>query len=229
MGGTTATGLADLGPDVGQVDRGRDEGRYRQNADQREAICHTGEADHHSDAEDDEPERLGLLATRDEGAGRPAQRIDECPHLDYEGPDRQHKEQPCERCEGVEGKHSANLPVPAGSQRGQAALISPTVAPPPVTGATASLSRAARSAPGTRPVRAAGPDGPAGSPVSSRSSAMITGSTPRCAPSSILTAPARPSARANAPTPSAPDFVSSPGTAVISAFSGLVLPAVQAG
>ena len=64
---------------------------------------------------------------------------------------------------------------------------------------------------------------------SRRSSATVTGTRPRAAPSSILNAAARPSASANPSTPSAPDFSSRPGTAAISARSGLVVPDVHSG
>src|SRR6266568_2387022 len=130
------------------------------------------------------------------------------------------------------------------AQRGSAARISPTGTPPPVTGVVARRTRTAttgaraaattgaRAAATTGARAAAAPDGAtatrSGASRSSRSVA-ISGGTARCAPSSNLTAAARPSASANAQTPSAPDFINSPGTAPAISASGLVVPEVQIG
>src|SRR6516225_10060153 len=77
-------------------------------------------------------------------------------------------------------------------------------------------ARASRSAPSAR------------SAPMARSSATVIAGMVRGAPSSILTAPARPSARANACTPSAPDLTSSPGTAWWSSRSERLVPDVHA-
>ena len=103
------------------------------------------------------------------------------------------------------------------TQPGARGLISPTTWLPPVTGVCASPASVLASAPGSF----CAPSRP--------STATLTGTRPRAAPSSILKAAARPSASANPSTPSAPDFTSRPGTAAISARSGRVVPDVHSG
>src|ERR1700689_388755 len=87
---------------------------------------------------------------------------------------------------------------------GSTARISPTGWPPPVTGLVASCLSEETLTPSGPPPE-----------VSSSSSLASSGASARWPPSSILTAPARPSARAKAQTPSAPPFMSRPGTAAI--------------
>src|SRR5208283_4428938 len=91
--------LPDLGPDVNQVDRGRDERRDRQDRDGRRAANVEGvtKADDHRDTEDDQPDGLGLLTRGYEGRGRPAYRVDERESLEHERGDRDDGEEDTER------------------------------------------------------------------------------------------------------------------------------------
>jgi Peptidase family M48 len=72
------------GPDVGQVDGGRDERRDRQDGDGADAVDRACQPDHGGHAEDDQPQLLGLLAGRHERLRRPADSVDEGPRLDDE-------------------------------------------------------------------------------------------------------------------------------------------------
>src|ERR1700729_3454553 len=92
VGRAAALELADLRPDVGQVDRGRDEGDHGQEPD-RAAVRGGVEAEHEGDAEDDQPQWLGQLAGRDEGRAGPDDAVDKRPRLDYERRDgKRHEE-----------------------------------------------------------------------------------------------------------------------------------------
>src|SRR3984885_2916529 len=92
VGRAAALELADLRPDVGQVDRGRDEGDHGEEPD-RAAVGGGVEPEHEGDAEDDQPQWLGQLAGRDEGRAGPDDAVDKRPRLDYERRDgKRHEE-----------------------------------------------------------------------------------------------------------------------------------------
>src|SRR5215831_15904385 len=119
--GSAALELPDLGPHVGEVDGGRDEGDDREDRQRVREVGDTGQADEAGHAEDDQPEWLGLLAGRGERGGGPAHRVDEGPHLDDQGRQPERLEEPGERGNSSRGEHPSRLSGPgtiwAGSQR----------------------------------------------------------------------------------------------------------------
>src|ERR1019366_460704 len=113
-----ALGPADLGPDVGEVDRSGHERRDGQDADRGYANGQGAEVqpDHRCHPEDDQPQRLGLLARRDKCLRGPTQRVNEGPHLGDERAEGKDLEEPVER--GVSPRHrehDARLSGPGGT------------------------------------------------------------------------------------------------------------------
>src|ERR1017187_910375 len=105
-----ALGPADLGPDVGEVDRSGHERRDGQDADRGYASGQGAEVqpDHRCHPEDDQPQRLGLLAGRDKCLRGPTQRVNEGPHLGDERAEGKDLEEPVER--GVSPRHREHDP-----------------------------------------------------------------------------------------------------------------------
>jgi hypothetical protein len=92
VGRAAALELADLRADVGQVDRGGDEGDHGEEPD-RAAVGGGVEPEHEGHAEDDQPQWLGQLAGRDEGRGGSDDAVDKRPRLDHERRDgKRHEE-----------------------------------------------------------------------------------------------------------------------------------------
>ena len=87
-----------LGAYVGQVDGRRDERRDRQDRGRAHAVHRAGQPDHGGHAEDDQPQRLGLLARGHEGLLRPGDGVDEGPRLDAERHQAQGQEEVGKRC-----------------------------------------------------------------------------------------------------------------------------------
>src|SRR6266568_866817 len=84
----------DLGPDIGEVDRGRDEGGDGEDPGDRDAaIDDRTEADNRGHAEDDQPQRLGLLARGGKRLRRTGYRVNERPRLHDEGAQGECEEQ----------------------------------------------------------------------------------------------------------------------------------------
>src|SRR5215468_2733324 len=104
--------LPDLGPHVSEVDGGRDEGDDREDRQWVGKVGDTGQADEAGHAEDDQPERLGLLAGRGERGSGPARGVDEGPHLDDQGRQPQCLEEPGERGRNSGGEHPSRLSAP---------------------------------------------------------------------------------------------------------------------
>jgi Zn-dependent protease with chaperone function len=100
VGRAAALELADLRPDVGQVDRGRDEGDHGEEPD-RAAVRGRVEPEHEGHAEDDQPQWLGQLAHRDEGRGGPDDAVDKRPRLDHERRDGERHEEVGQRSVGA--------------------------------------------------------------------------------------------------------------------------------
>src|SRR5215470_15897528 len=119
--GPAALELPDLGPHVGEVYAGRDEGDDREERQGRRAVGEAGQANDAGHAEDDQPKWLGQLADRGERGGGPAHGVDEGPHLDDQGRQPQCLEEPGERGRNSGGEHPSRLSGPgtiwAESQR----------------------------------------------------------------------------------------------------------------
>src|SRR5215831_15457376 len=107
--GPAALELPDLGPHVGEVDAGRDEGDDREEREGRRAVGEAAQADDAGYAENDQPEWLGQLAGRGERGGRPAHGVDEGPHLDHQGRQPERVEEPGERGHNSSGEHPSRL------------------------------------------------------------------------------------------------------------------------
>src|SRR6266516_156397 len=104
--------LPDLGPHVGEIDGGRDEGDDREDRQWRRAVGDAGQANDAGHAEDDQPERLGLLTRRGKRGGGPANGVDEGPHLDDQGRQPERLEEPGERGHNSSGEHPSRLSGP---------------------------------------------------------------------------------------------------------------------
>src|SRR5690348_8682607 len=104
--------LPDLGPYVGQVDGGRDEGDDREDRQRRRAVGDAGQANDAGHAENDQPERLGLLAGRGKRGGGPANGVAEGPQLDDQGRQPERLEEPVERGHNSSGEHPSRLAGP---------------------------------------------------------------------------------------------------------------------
>src|SRR4249920_285005 len=104
--------LLDLGPHVGEVDGGGDEGHDRQEVDQLYAVHNAAQADNGRHAEGEQPDRLGLLARRGECLGGPAQRVYEGPRLDGERRQRERLEEPEEWGHSPGAEHPPRLSGP---------------------------------------------------------------------------------------------------------------------
>src|SRR5215813_11321931 len=113
--------LPDLGPHVGEVDGGRDEGDDREDRQRVRKVGDTSQADDAGHSENDQPQWLGLLTGRGERGGGPAHGVDEGPHLDDKGRQPERLEEPGERGNTCSGEHPTRLSGPgtiwAGSQR----------------------------------------------------------------------------------------------------------------
>src|SRR5262249_43244809 len=83
--------LLDLGPHVGQVDGGRNEGDDREERDELHAVRETAQADDGRHAKDDQPDRLCLLARRGDAAGGRAKGKKEAPPQDEKRRQQAHK------------------------------------------------------------------------------------------------------------------------------------------
>src|SRR6476660_5948377 len=104
--------LPDLGPHVGEVDAGRDEGDDREQRQRRRTVGEAGQADDAGHAGDDQPEWLGPLAGRGERGGGPADGVDEGPYRDDEGRRPERGEEPGERGHNSSGEHPSRLSGP---------------------------------------------------------------------------------------------------------------------
>src|ERR1017187_1361995 len=107
-----------LGPAGGEVDRSGHERRDGQDADRGYATGQGAEVqpDHRCHPEDDQPQRLGLLAGRDKCLRGPTQRVNEGPHLGDERAEGKDLEEPVER--GVSPRHrehDSRLSGPGGT------------------------------------------------------------------------------------------------------------------
>src|SRR5262245_2072090 len=106
--------LLDLGPHVGQVDGGRNEGDDREERDKLHAVRETAQADDGRHAKDDQPDRLCLLARRGERRGRPAQGVNEGPSLDDKRRQHEHFKEPEEWGHGPATEHPSRLSAIGG-------------------------------------------------------------------------------------------------------------------
>src|SRR5215831_13274790 len=106
--------LLDLGPHVGQVDGGRNEGDDREERDELHAVRETAQADDGRHAKDDQPDRLCLLARRGERRGRPAQGVNEGPSLDDKRRQHEHFKEPEEWGHGPATEHPSRLSAIGG-------------------------------------------------------------------------------------------------------------------
>src|ERR1700733_3078548 len=105
--------LPDLGPDVHQVDGGgheRDDRQRQEAIEKPDLLSHAADADNQCDAQDDEPQRLGLLARRGVSRGRVAHGVDEGPRLDHERTDQQGVEKIINWTVASESEHGYTLP-----------------------------------------------------------------------------------------------------------------------
>src|SRR5262245_59031338 len=101
--------LLDLGPHVGKVDGGRNEGDDREERDQLHAVRETAQADDGRHAKDDQPDRLGLLAGRGERGGRPTQGVNEGPRFDDKRRQHEHFKEPEEWGQSPATEHPSRL------------------------------------------------------------------------------------------------------------------------
>src|SRR5262245_29452166 len=106
--------LLDLGPHVGQVDGGRNEGDDREERDELHAVRETAQADDGRHAKDDQPDRLCLLARRGERRGRPTQGVNEGPRLDDKRRQHEHFKEPEEWGHSPATEHLSRLSAIGG-------------------------------------------------------------------------------------------------------------------
>src|ERR1700684_3039730 len=77
----------DLGLDVDVIDgRGdeSDDGQRQEAVEKADLLSHAADPDEERDAQDDQPDRLGLLAGGHVGARWMTDGVDECPRLNHE-------------------------------------------------------------------------------------------------------------------------------------------------